>query len=411
MSDNPAKTRKDLLFPTPIEEEYKPSSIFVFSLTFIIMLANTGAGIVFPIFPKYLELFGGGPTQLGYLAAIFSIMVFVFSTPAGWLGDKIGKRTLLFFSMTGFVITNILYAEAHSLFYLYLARALEGISIAGVSPISLTLIAEHTKKEQRSFYVGIVNGGAQVGFIIGPVLGGVFFDLWGLKAPFYISAALGVLALLMVFSIPKKTPLDVELKEETEQPLSKRNNGLLMIPFAILTTVSFSTFFSWALIEPGFSFYVYDTLNFTPTQFGAFVATYAAIVTIGQPFGGYLGKKYSAKLLMVLGLIIYSPAYLVLIFANNFLLVLLVGFMAGLGNALLMPIVSSEVTIAVPPHKKGTWLGVYSALVNSAGFVGPIIGGIIYPILGPAKTFIISFLIPFILMIVVLLVYSSPKRG
>lgn len=392
--------------------EYKPNSIFVLSLTFIIMLANTGAGIVFPIFPKYLVIFGGGPTQLGYLAAIFSAMVFLFSTPGGWLADKIGRRLLLFISMLLFSITNIMYAEANSLLLLYVARGLEGISVAGVTPVALSLISEHTTKKQRSFYVGIVNGGAQIGFIIGPVLGGIFFDLWGLKAPFYISAGLGIFSMLMVFFIPKESPLkDIDNNTNEKKEQKSSTDKLQVLIFSLLTAVSFSTFFSWALIEPGFSFYVYDVLGFTPTQFGLFVAIYASVVTVGQPLGGYLGQVFHKKLLIIIGLLIYSLSYLLLIIANNFYLVALMGFFAGVGNALTMPIVSAEVTVAVPSKEKGTWLGVYSALSNSAGFLGPIIGGAIYPLLGPTKTFIVSFSIPFSMLILILFLYSSPSQS
>ena len=176
-----------------------------------------------------------------------------------------------------------------------------------------------------------------------------------------------------------------------------------------MTIVSFSTFLAWALIEPGFSFYIYDVLEFTPTQFGLFVSAYAAVLTIGQPFGGYLTTRIGTKATIIIGLLIYSLSYLYLIIAQELFEVLLMGAMAGAGNALTSPAVSSEVTKVVPKSKRTTWLGVYSGFATSAGFVGPIIGGYVYPSLGPEKTFLVSFSIPFLVMFVFSLIYRSPR--
>ncbi len=384
----------------------------------ISFLANTGAGIVFPIFPKYLELFGGGPTQLGYLAAIFSFTAFVFSPMMGWMGDKIGRVKLIVLSMIVFALSNLLYAEADSLVVLYIARAFEGLSVAGIGPAALSIIAGITDPEDRPFFIGIVNGAAQAGFIAGPVLGGVFLDFWGLKAPFYISAGMGIAsALIAAIVLPgsRKVAImeqkQIERNKELNQANSKNKDSevLLAFHFWIMTIVSFSTFLAWALIEPGFSFYIYDVLKFTPTQFGLFVSSYAAVLTIGQPFGGYLTTRIGTKTTIIVGLLIYSFSYLYLIVARELFEILLMGAMAGAGNALTSPAVSSEVTKVVPKAKRTTWLGVYSGFASSAGFVGPIIGGYVYPSLGPEKTFLVSFSIPFLVMLVFALIYRSPS--
>jgi len=387
-------------------------------LSFMAFLAMTGSGIVYPIFPKYVDLFGGGPIELGYLAAIFSLMMIIFAPLSGRLADKLGKKQLLMISFVGFAVSNIIYAESTTLDFLYLSRALEGLASAPVFPIALSILADYVPSQKRAYYIGILNGASAIGFIIGPFFGGVLFELFGIRAPFYFSAILGVLTLPVgYFTLPSgRTYVGQNHNNLLENGLSSEqivdsgdSQVLRVFEFSLMATVAFTLYFSFAFIEPGLAFFIYDDLNLLPSRFGLFVGGYFFTLSIGEPLGGKFCEKRGSRLAIFLGLLINTISGLQLIFVRSFIDLILMAALAGIGSAFANPAIGSEVTKSVPVQQRSTWLGIYSSMVNFAGFTGPLLGGVIYSRIGPRPTFFISFGFSAIVMILFLLL-SRPSR-
>ena len=400
----------------------KQLTLIILTLSFMVLIVMTAIGIVYPIFPKYLQELGGGPRELGYLAAIYSLMTFLFAPLIGKLADKYGKKKVLVFSLIGFGLSNIMYAEASSLLTLYFSRGLEGIASAGVFPITLALISEFTSEDKRAYYVGIVNSFSAAGIILGPFFGGVFFEHYGAKAPFYLSALFSFLSMIIILIYLPATGKDANREDSQlntpQQSISQNENKptiqfldkeeqLFLKQYVLLLILSFMIFYTWIMIEPGLSFYIYDVLLFSPTQFGLFVSMYGAVLMVFQPFGGKLSMKITPRATIFIGAIITAISYLLLLNKPSFYQLLFMSFIAGLGNALVSPVVGAEVTKCVPQSKKGYWLGVYSSIVSIAGFVGPITGGFIYVAIGPNKTFFLSFLLSLVVGLLFGFFYTS----
>lgn len=369
-------------------------------LSFMTFLAMTGSGIVYPIFPKYVDLFGGGPQELGYLGAIFSLMMIIFAPISGRLADKLGKKQLLIISFVGFAVSNIIYAESTTLDYLYLSRALEGLASAPVFPIALSILADYVPSQKRAYYIGILNGASATGFIIGPFFGGVLFEVFGIRAPFYFSAILGILTLPVgYFTLPSgRTYVGQKQNNFLEQGISSEpledsgdSQVLRVFEFSLMAAVAFTLYFSFAFIEPGLAFFIYEDLDLLPSQFGLFVGGYFLTLSIGEPLGGKFCEKQGPRLAIFLGLLISTISGLQLIFVKSLVELILMAAFAGIGSAFANPAIGSEVTKSVPVQERSTWLGIYSSMVNFAGFIGPLLGGVIYYRIGPRPTFLISF--------------------
>ncbi len=169
-----------------------------------IALDAVGLGLIFPILPKLIAEVGQGdavaPT-IGVMTALYAAMQFLFAPMLGALSDGVGRRPVLLVSLAGAVINYGVMALAPQLWMLLLGRALAGLTSANVS-VAMAYITDVSPPDKRAGRFGLFNAMFGVGFIIGPILGGVLGD-YGVRLPFIAAALLnGGNFLLALFMLP-----------------------------------------------------------------------------------------------------------------------------------------------------------------------------------------------------------------
>jgi len=147
----------------------------------IVFIDLIGFGMIIPILPLYAQSFGALEWQIGLLLASYSFMQFLASPVLGGISDRFGRKPVLLCSLLGSATGYILMANAHSLFMLFLARIIAGISGASVGTAS-AYIADITPPERRAANFGLTGAAFSLGFILGPVLGGFLGEV-GLRLP------------------------------------------------------------------------------------------------------------------------------------------------------------------------------------------------------------------------------------
>lgn len=158
-----------------------------------LLLDIIGFGIIMPVLPAYLqELTGVSVSEAaiegGWLFFAYAGMQFLFAPIIGNLSDRFGRRPVLLASVLTFAIDNLICAMAWSYSMLFIGRVLAGISGASYSTAS-AFIADVSNDENRARNFGLLGIAFGVGFIIGPVLGGLL-GTFGPRVPFYFAAAL-----------------------------------------------------------------------------------------------------------------------------------------------------------------------------------------------------------------------------
>ncbi len=126
-------------------------------------------------------------------------MQFIFSPILGLWSDRIGRRPVLLFSLAGATIDYLLMALAPSLALLFLGRAIAGITGASLA-VASAYIADVSSEGQRARRFGQLNAFQGLGFIAGPVIGGLLGDIW-VRAPFLAAAALNGVTFLVTLLI------------------------------------------------------------------------------------------------------------------------------------------------------------------------------------------------------------------
>jgi DHA1 family tetracycline resistance protein-like MFS transporter len=172
---------------------------------FITMLIDiTGWGIIIPVIPKLIsELINGDVSEAakygGWLTFAYAFTQFIFAPLIGNLSDKYGRRPIILISLFAFALDYILLAFAPTILWLFVGRIIAGLTGASITTAS-AYIADVSTPENRAKNFGMIGAAFGLGFIIGPVIGGLLGQ-FGSRVPFYAAAVLCFLNFLYGYFI------------------------------------------------------------------------------------------------------------------------------------------------------------------------------------------------------------------
>jgi DHA1 family tetracycline resistance protein-like MFS transporter len=172
-----------------------------------ILINAAGFGIIMPVTPRLVMELGHATLSEataigGTLALLYAGTQFVFGPLLGNLSDRFGRRPILLGSLLGFALDFLMLAFAPTLAWLYLGRFLSGIFGATNGPAQ-SAIADLTPPEDRARVFGLISAAFGVGFVFGPVIGGLLGE-FGHRVPFFAAAALAALNLVYgLFAFPE----------------------------------------------------------------------------------------------------------------------------------------------------------------------------------------------------------------
>lgn len=173
------------------------------ALTFIVAtvtLDAIGIGLIFPVMPQLImDITGGSLAQAavwgGLLATSYAVMQFLFGPVLGSLSDRYGRRPILLGSLAVMVAGYLAMALAPTMWLLLAARVVAGIT-AATHATAGAFIADITEPQDRARRFGLIGAGFGVGFVLGPMIGGLLATI-DTRAPFYAAAAMAAANLIL----------------------------------------------------------------------------------------------------------------------------------------------------------------------------------------------------------------------
>ena len=347
-----------------------------------VTLDAVGIGLIFPILPALLRDVGHiseVATLLGLMLALYSACQFLFSPILGVLSDRVGRRPVLLVSLAGAAIDYLIMAFAPELWMLVLGRAISGITSANMA-VATAYITDISSEEERAKRFGLFHAMFGIGFIIGPVLGGVLGDFW-VRAPFIAAALLnGVNFALALFVLPESRPgqRGARFTWDTLNPFKPLKWALtfkalipLMAIFVIMNFVGTMYGTMWALFGEDAFEWSGLMIGLSLGAFGVFHAgaqaflTGPAVARLGERWALIVGMACELTALAIMG--IATQGWVLFALAPLFAL-------SGIG----MPALQSLVTTQVGPDKQGQLQGVLASLVSLASVFGPLFFSFIY---------------------------------
>ncbi len=341
-----------------------------------VVLDAVGIGLIFPILPALLRDVGHiteVATLLGLMLALYSGCQFLFSPVLGVLSDRFGRRPVLLVSLAGAALDYVIMAFAPQLWMLVVGRAVAGITSANMA-VATAYITDISSEEERARRFGLFHAMFGVGFIIGPVLGGVLGDYW-VRAPFIAAAVLnGVNFALALFVLPESRPgkPGARFDFDTLNPFKPLKWALtfkalipLMAIFVIMNFVGTMYGTIWALFSEDNFRWNGMMIGLSLGAFGVFHAGAQAFLT--GPAVARLGERWA----LVVGMACELLALVILGFATQGWILFALAPLFALGG-IGMPALQSLTTTQVGPDQQGQLQGVLASLVSLAAVFGPL---------------------------------------
>jgi DHA1 family tetracycline resistance protein-like MFS transporter len=350
---------------------------FIFVTVVLDMLAF---GIVIPVLPHLIEqLAGGGIANaawwVGVFSTVFAIVQFAFSPVQGALSDRFGRRPVILISNAGLAIDFFVLALAPTLWLLFVARVVLGMTAASFTTAN-AYIADITPKEKRAAAYGILGSAFGLGFIIGPGLGGFLGDIH-LRLPFWVAGGLAACNFLYGFfvlpeSLPKerRTP---RFEMHSAHPLGSLKL-LARYPLVMrLAVVMFLVYLAHYVLQTTFVLYADYRYHWGPQAVGYVLMLVGACDGFVQAvLTRRLAPRFGERRLMLGGMLCGIGSFLVMGLANTGMAFLMgIPLMALWG--LSQPPIQSLMTHEVDAAEQGRLQGAISSLASFAGIFGPFL--------------------------------------
>jgi MFS transporter, DHA1 family, tetracycline resistance protein len=348
-----------------------------------VALDAIGGGMIFPILPTLLKQIvgSGGDISLlyGVMLAVYAGMQFIFSPALGALSDRYGRRPVLLISLAGAMLDYLVMALSPLGWVLVVGRAIAGLTSANMA-VGSAYIADITPEADRAQRYGLMGAIMGVGFIVGPVLGGVF-GAWWLRAPFLAAAVLNGLNFAMaLFVLPetRKSTAGAGFDWSALNPLAPLLwlwNFRPLLPLVVIFVV-----FGLIAAVPGTIWVLYgaDRFGWDPVAIGASLSMFGLSMALSQAFlVGPVSKRFGDLGTVMIGVGFDALAYLLMSFANQSWMGFALTPLFALGG-LAQPGLQSLLSSRVGPDKQGELAGVLTSLSSLAAVGGPVLSTMLY---------------------------------
>lgn len=356
------------------KEPRKAALIFIFITVLVDVI---GLGIIIPVVPSLImHLTGEGISDAalygGALMFVYAATQFLFAPVIGSLSDRFGRRPVILISLFGFGINYILLGLAPSIFWLFAARLVSGITGASFTTAS-AYIADISTPEKKAQNFGLIGAAFGMGFIIGPVIGGLLGE-YGPRIPFFAAAAITLLNFLYgLFVLPESLSLDNRRDFDIKRanPLGSLKQIRKFPAIAGLVGVFFLVYLAQHATQSTWTYYTMEKFSWDEKMVGIslgvvgfFVAivqgglTRVVIPKIGEVRSVYLGLTFSALGFMGFA---FSPTGLIM------LSMILPYCLGGFAGPALQGIISNQ----VPDNQQGELQGALTSLVSFTAIFGP----------------------------------------
>jgi MFS family permease len=366
-----------------------------------VALDLVGFGIVLPVLPLYAERFDASPATIGLLVASFSLAQFVFSPIWGRVSDRVGRKPVLVLSLFGTAVGSLLTGLAGSLWLLFAARALDGVSGASVS-VAQAAVTDLAPPSVRPRLLGLLGAAFGLGFVAGPAIGALA-ALGGPHVPVLVAAALAfVNAVVAAFRLPEtRSGSRSASPGRKSRPRTEGLRAYLLVAFVSLC--AFSAF------EATFALFGERRLELRLASTGVVFTIIGVLIAVVN--GGLVApavRRFGEPGTLRLGLVLNACGLAVLPLVHSWAVLAPALVLLTTGQGLVTPTLSATVAGRVSDDRRGEALGAQQSAGGLARVIGPVAGGFAFEHLGVSAPYLGGVVL---LIVGVLLLSSRPAEA
>ncbi len=372
----------------------------IYILAFTLAVVTLGVGVVIPIMPFYMEKMGAGGAELGLLVASYALMRLIFGPIWGSLSDHHGRRPIMLIGVLGYALTMVWFGLATQLWMLFMARIVSGILSSATSPTTMAYVGDSTPQEERGSGMGILGAAIGLGTILGPALGGLLAGR-SLSAPFFIAAALSLLAMaLIALFLPESLPSEARQPHREKHAFNWNvSRTLIFGPLSGLLVMAFVMTCGMMLFFGIFGLYALKKFKCGPDEVGIVFMVAGLVSALAQGLlAGRLIRRRGETFVIKAGMVGSALGFVAMLLTGNFPTMLLaIGFFM-LPMSLLMPAITA-LTSRCAGLQQGMVMGMSNAAMSLGRIAGPLLAGLAFdadirlPFVGGAIVMSIGFIL------------------
>ena len=366
-----------------------------------IFLDVLGVGILIPVLPQLIfkifipagYSYDSSLVMLGWLTGIYPLMQF-FATPIlGQLSDRFGRRPVLGFSIAGTGVGYLLFAIAvitKNIPLLFAARAMDGITGGNLS-VARAVVADVSKKENRTKNFGLVGACFGLGFVAGPYIGArlagpnaSFFGLFntpswfGPATPFWFTAILSFINVTLLLSLLPETHkhINTKLKMAWGKSVENIRKAAASPGLRVVFSAEFLFWGGFTFFTTFFQILLIRKLGFTQSNIGDFFAYIGIWIALTQvTLTPFLAKRFSSAQILKVSLVGNGVALFLQLLPHNTTQLLMVAPFIAIFNGLTIANATALVSSSVGPEIQGEVLGIEASVQALAQSIPAIISG------------------------------------
>jgi len=336
-----------------------------------------GIGIIVPLLPIYAESLGASGFWIGVIFSGFSISRSIFMPIVGRWSDRSGRKIFIAIGLFIYAISSLGYILSDTVAELVAVRLLQGFSAAMILPIAFAYVGEISPTDREGGYMGVFSVSLFAGFGLGPMLGGLIKDHFGLDADFYAMGSLCLLAFFLVLVLLPELHLNRELEEPSSYAdimRSPATKGLIIFRF--------SNSFARGLLLTFVPLFAHGTLGLTPSHIGIILSSNILLISLLQAPFGFMADRFGRKHLVFWGSLWFGLGVAFIPHVRNFAQIFALNILLGSIGALALPAANALVVEEGRKHGMGALMAIFNVSMSMGLAAGPILGGIIADLVG-----------------------------
>jgi DHA1 family multidrug resistance protein-like MFS transporter len=358
----------------------------VFAVTAASFMGYTGFTLVMPFLPLFIGQLG--VTDVGEIAMWTGLSLGI--TPAltamlapawGRLGDRFGRKIMVERSLVSFVVLFAAMAFVTRLWHVLAIRAIQGL-FAGYGSLSVAMAAESAPRDRMPNAIGAVQTAQRIGPGVGPVIGGIFAQLFGLRDAFLATAAFYAVALVIVHTMYDDRAIHTQPPDAAETGRVTFGNVLAFRNFILMMSVIFGLQFVDRSFGPVLPLYV-EQVGVPHARValvsGALFSIMAFTGALGHHFCGRLLRRHASRVVIAGGAAVAGAGAGLFAASGTVWLMAAAAVLFGFGVGAAMTASYSAAGAVIPPGAHGAGFGVLTSAslvgMASSPFIAGFVGG------------------------------------
>jgi MFS transporter, DHA1 family, tetracycline resistance protein len=345
-------------------------------IVLIVLVDLLGFTIVMPLLGPFGAHYGFSDWQIGLLFSSYQVAQLVAGPVLGRLSDRYGRRPILIFSQAGTALSFLILGLSSNFTVMLFARLLDGAS-GGNILVAQAYVADVTAPEDRARGMGLIGMAFGLGFVFGPLLGGLLLclplaDTWRLRVPFLVAAAFSTMAWVLVLTrLPESRHPGKPARESARVASWKGIVATMSIPgIGRLILIGFLAVFAFAAFEGTFALFLQRRMHWDERNAAFAFAGIGFLSAVVQ--GGLIRRlvpRFGEARLIIAGLVLAACGFVGMSLVANALELAGSMLLLGVGQGLLSPSVSGLLSRYTPMSAQGTVFGTLTSAQTLARMI------------------------------------------